>query len=425
MNDITITCPKCGAEVPLSEAVSHRIREQLARDFDQKRRENEGALAARELKLRESQSALEQQQRVLDDEVERRLTAQKQQLLAAATRQAEDKLELQVKDLQGQVAEQRQKLTDAQSAELDLRKQQRQLEEQKQSLELEVARTLDAERNKIREDAQKAATEAERFKLAEKEKVIGDLQREIQNLKQKAEQGSMQLQGEVLELDLETRLRQQFAIDSIEEVVKGQRGADVLQRVLTNTGQDCGAILWEAKRAKNWSGNWTAKLKEDQRAAKADLAVLVSQTLPPEVRGFGLVDGVWVCDFATVIPLAVALRQGLITAAVARQAEVGRQGKMEQLYQFLTSVEFRQRIEGVVEAFKTMREDLEAEKRALQKHWARREKQLEQALTHTAMLYGGVQGIVGQNALPDIAPFQLPSPEENQPTSVGGESTLL
>jgi len=382
-------------------------------------------LAVREQKLHESQSALEQQQRVLDVEVERRLTAQKQQLLAAAARQAEDKLGLQVKDLQAQVAEQRQKLTDAQSAELDLRKQQRQLEAQKQSLELEVARTLDAERNKIREDAQKAATEAERFKLAEKEKVIGDLQREIQNLKQKAEQGSMQLQGEVLELDLETRLRQQFAIDSIEEVVKGQRGADVLQRVLTNTGHYCGAILWEAKRAKNWSGTWISKLKEDQRAAKADLAVLVSQTLPPEVRGFGLMDGVWVCDFATVIPLAVALRQGLITAAVARQAEVGRQGKMEQLYQFLTSVEFRQRIEGVVEAFKTMREDLEAEKRALQKHWARREKQLEQALTHTAMLYGGVQGIVGQNALPDIAPLQLPLPEEKQPTPEGAESNLL
>ena len=160
-------------------------------------------------------------------------------------------------------------------------------------------------------------------------------------------------------------------------------------------------------------------------AAKADLALLVTQTLPQEVRGFGLMDGVWVCDFAIVIPLAVALRQGLITAAVARQAEVGRQGKMEQLYQFLTSVEFRQRIEGVLEAFKSLREDLEAEKRALQKHWARREKQLEQALTHTAMLYGGVQGIVGQNALPDIAPLQLSSPEENQPTPVGGESTLL
>jgi hypothetical protein len=423
MNDITITCPKCGAEVPLSEAVSHRIRDQLARDFDQKRRENEGALAAREQKLHESQSALEQQQRFLDDEVERRLTAQRQQLLAEARQQVQEKFALDMRDLEARLTEQKQQLDAARNAELDLRKKQRQLEEQKQSLELEVARTLDIERNKIREGAQKAATEAERFKLAEKEKVIGDLQREIQNLKQKAEQGSMQLQGEVLELDLESRLRQQFATDSIEEVVKGQRGADVLQRVHTNTGHDCGAILWEAKRAKNWNGNWIAKLKEDQRAAKADLAVLVSQTLPPDVRGFGLVDVVWVCDFVTVIPLAVALRQGLITAAVARQAEVGRQGKMEQLYQFLTSVEFRQRIEGVVEAFKTMREDLEAEKRALQKHWARREKQLEQALTHTAMLYGGVQGIVGQNALPDIAPLQLPSPEENRP--VGAESTLL
>ena len=409
MNDITITCSKCGKEIPLSEAVSHRIREQLAGEFQQKLKERESGLSERERQLREAQQTLEQRQKSVQAEVARQLSAQKEQLLAQAARDAQEKLGLEMNDLQARLEEQKRQLKQAQDAELDLRRKQRELEEQKRSLELEVARTLDEERGKIAAQARTQATEGQRLRLAEKEKLIGDLQKQIDTLKQKAEQGSMQLQGEVLELDLESRLAAQFPHDAIEPVAKGQRGGDVLQRVRTNTGQDCGAILWEAKRARNWGGNWMAKLKEDQRAARADLAVLVSQTLPADMRGFGLLDGVWVCDFATVIPLGVALRQGLVGAAVARQAEVGRQGKMEQLYQFLTSLEFRQRIEGVVEAFKTMREDLEAEKRALQKHWARREKQLEQAVTHTALLYGGVQGIVGQNSLPDIAPLQLPS----------------
>lgn len=377
MNDNTIACPQCGAEIPFSEAVSHRIREDLARDF------------------------------------ESRLAAKKQQLLAQAKRQAQEKLALEMKDLESRVAEQKKELETARAAELGLRRKQRQLEDQKQALELDVARKLDAERARIREDAGKAAAEAERLKLAEKEKVISDLQREIQNLKQKAEQGSMQLQGEVLELDIEGRLSGQFPGDEIAPVDKGRRGADILQRVLTNTGHDCGTILWETKRTKNWGRDWPAKLKEDQRAAKADLAVIVTQALPPDMCGFGPVDGVWVCDYAMVAPLAVALRQGLISVAVARQAESGRQGKKEQLYEFLTSVEFRQRVEGVVEAFKAMCEDLEAEKRALAKHWGRREKQIEQAILHTAMLYGGIQGIVGENALPDIAPLQLLPVGEN------------
>lgn len=412
MNDLTIACPNCGATVPLSNAVSQALREDLAREFEAKRREQETALTAREQKLREGLAAVEQQKRCLEQEIEHRLAQEKQRLFAQAQEQIQERLALEIQDLQARLSEQKHQLAAAQAAELDLRRRQRELESAKAALELEVARTLDAERARIREEACKSAAENERLKLAEKEKLIADLQREIRNLKQRAEQGPTQLQGEVLELDIEARLKEQFPRDLLEEVARGQRGADVLQRVRTNAGQDCGTILWEAKRAKNWSGNWPAKLKEDQRAAKADLAVLVSQTLPPDVHSFGIVDAVWVCDPPSLIPLAMALRQGLVAAAFARQAEAGRQTKQEQLYQYLTSVEFRQRVEGVVEAFLALRDDLEAEKRALQKHWARREKQLDQAIAHTATLYGGVQGIVGQSALPDIAPLQLPGPHD-------------
>jgi hypothetical protein len=411
MTDLTITCPKCRAEVPLSEAVSHRLREQLSHDLESKRVEQDAALAAREQKLANDRDALDQAAKNLDEQVRARLEAGKAKLLADARQRAQDQLAVELQDLRQQLAERKQKLEQAQAAELDLRREKRELAERNETLELEVAQKVDQECGRIRTEAKAAAAEAERLKLAEKNKIISDLQHEIQNLQQKSEQGSVQLQGEVVELDLEDRLGAQFPHDSIEPVATGQRGADVLQRIRTNTGHLCGAILWEAKRAKNWGGNWIAKLKEDQRAIKAELAVLVSQTLPEEVRGFGLLEGVWVCDFVTYIPLAAALRQGLVSTAVARQAEAGRQGKAEQLYQFLTSVEFRQRIEGTVEAFVAMRNDLEAEKRALQKHWARREKQLDQAITHTALLYGSVQGIAGQSALPDIAPLQLPAPQ--------------
>jgi hypothetical protein len=340
---------------------------------------------------------------------------QKQGLLTEARHQAREKLALDMQDLQAQLAEQKQQLEVARAAELDLRKKQRELEQQKQALQLEVARTLDEERGKICEAAKLQAAEEQQFRLAEKEKLIGDLQKQIASLKQKAEQGSVQLQGEVLELALEDHLGNEFIYDVIEPVAKGQRGADVLQRVRTNSGLDCGVILWETKRAKAWGKDWPAKLKEDQRAAKAELAVIVSQTLPPGCRTFGQVDGVWVCDFACVLPLAAALRQGLIGMAAARQAETGKQTKMEQLYRYLAGTEFRQRVEALVEAFVAMKKDLDDEKRAFTKRWAAREKQIEGAITHTAMLYGGIQGIVGQNALPDIKPLQLPFSEDNHP----------
>jgi hypothetical protein len=407
MNTDIILCPNCKTEIPLTDAVTHRIREELDIEYAARRRELDKETSDREAKLAEQRRQLEKQQKQLDEEVAAKLAKERQKLLAEARANAQQSLTVEMQDLQARLREREDRLKQAQQAELELRKKQRDLEARAQVMELEVARKLDAECVKVREQAQRAAVEAERFKLAEKEKVISDLHREIQNLKQKAEQGSMQLQGEVLELDLEARLAAQFPRDDIEPVAKGQRGADVLQRVHTNAGHYCGSIKWETKRAKNWSKDWPAKLKEDQRAAKADLAVLVSQVLPAEVNGFGWFDGVWMCDATFAMPLAVALRQGVVTAAVARQNGEGRQSKMEELFAYLTSLEFRQRVEGVVETFKAMGEDLEAEKRALQKHWARREKQLAQAVMHTAILYGSVQGIVGQAALPEIKILQL------------------
>ncbi len=408
MTDTNITCPKCGAEIPLSEAVSHRLREQLEADFDRKRTDLNAALQKREQQIEADRAALKQRAEGVQAEVARQLDAERKRLLTEAGRQAEEKLGAQLKEQQERIDEQQRKLRAAQDAELALLKEKRELAEAKAGLDLEMARKLEAERQKIADAARQQGAEAERLKLADKDNVIKGLQEQIAALQQRAEQGSMQLQGETLELELESQLRAAFRTDDVSEIKKGQRGADVAQRVRTATGLDCGLILWEAKRAKNWSADWTEKLREDQREAKAELAVIVT-TCPPEgIRGLGQMDGVWVCEPPFAVVLAAALRQGLISTAGQRLQNSGRADKMSVLYDYLCGVEFRQHVQAVVEAFLALQEQLTAEQRAFAKQWKEREQQLQKAITHTAMLYGGIQGIAGREALPEIQTLQLP-----------------
>jgi hypothetical protein len=408
MKDTNITCPKCGAEIALSEAVSHQLREQLRADFDKEREKLNDALATREKQLQSEKQQLEQRQQSLRDEIDRQINVERKKLVQEAARQAEDKLGIQLKDVQSQLEDQREKLKQARTTELDLRKKQRELEEAKENLQLEVARQLDLERAKIAEQARQHAVEGEHLKLADKDNVIKGLQGQIAALQQRAEQGSTQLQGETLELELEGMLAAAFPSDEIVEVKKGQRGADVAQRVRTSTGLDCGAILWEAKRAKHWSGDWPAKLKDDQREAKADLAVIITTCLPPDVRGITQLEGIWVSEPAFAVALAGALRQGLVSTATHRLQDTDRADKMSLLYDYLCGVEFRQRIQAIVDCFIGLQDQLTAEKRAFAKQWKEREQQLTQAVAHTAMLYGSIQGIAGRQALPEIRTLQIP-----------------
>ena len=252
------------------------------------------------------------------------------------------------------------------------------------------------------------------LKEAEKDKLIKDLTTQIGDLKRKSEQGSQQLQGEILEIQLEDLLARTFPHDSIDEVPKGIKGADVLQNVYDATGNRCGAILWESKRTKSWSDKWLPKLRDDQRAAKAEIAAIISIELPKDVSTFSNIDGVWVTNWSCTIGLATALRSSLIEVAHAKQALDGQQGKMDLLYSYLSGSEFRHRVEGIVEAFVTMKTGLDKEKRAMERIWSEREKQLDRAIRQTAGLHGDLSGIIGQ-ALPAIEQLELPaleSPEE-------------
>jgi len=401
MNNQVIICPHCKKEIPLTEAISHQIREQLRKEFEIEIKKKEQELAQRE-------EMLSQKEKSLEEEYIKKLKLEIARLEKEAKEKAEQSVAVELKDLQAEVAEKDQMLLESQNKELELRKQRRELEEKYKNIELETARKLDEERERMREEISKSVAEDHRLKDMEKDKKMNDMLRQIEELKRKAELGSQQLQGEVLELELEEMLKINFPLDNMEPVGKGKRGADILQRVHNQSGQYCGTIIWESKRTKGWSDGWIDKLKEDQREAKAEIAVLVATALPKEVNSFGYINGVWVSNPTIAVCLAMALRMNLIQVANAKMAAVDKGEKMEVLYNYLSGKEFGQRVEAIVEAFISMRSDLEKEKSAMNKIWSKREKQIERVIHNISGMYGEMQAIVGAS-LPQIKSLELKS----------------
>ncbi len=400
MAEQNITCPNCGTEIPLTETLSRQAREGIRREFEAEAKEREAKFKAREAELAAERTRAEA-------ELKRRFEAERRKLADEAAKKARETVDVELKDLREAAAERERELADARAKELELRKRARALDEEKKNLELTVERKLDAERESIRRNAVEAFTEEHRLKDLEKDKQMNDLRRSIEEWKRKAEQGSMQTQGEVLEEDLEGLLKNRFPMDIIEPVPKGVRGVDIVQRVRTTGGRDCGAIAWELKRTKAWSDEWLVKLRDDQRELKAEIGVIVSETLPKGHNGmFSLVDGVWVASLAHVVPLTEALRMGLEQVAMTRASAEGRGEKMEAIYGYLAGAEFRHKIEGIVEAFSTMRGDLDRERSAMMRIWAKREKQIERVVDNTLKLYGDMQGIMGAS-LPEIKALEL------------------
>jgi len=295
------------------------------------------------------------------------------------------------------------KLNEARDLELVLRQDKLKLEDERRSFELEKQRQIDQERDKIRQQTLLEASDAHRLKDLEKDKMINDLKHSLEDAQLKASQTSQQLQGEVQELDLESFLKTEFLFDEIFPVGKGVRGADITQLVKTDRGNSCGTILWESKRTKSWSDDWTAKLKEDMRQAKADLSVIVTTALPRDLStGFGWVDGVWVCQPSLIKPLAQILRQRLIDIAREKFVSQNRVNKSEVLYEYIAGNDFRHQVEGLIEVYQEMQLQIQKERAAFEKIWKARESQSTRLLTGTASIIGSMQGIVGQS---------LPSPK--------------
>ncbi|MEA3641759.1 MAG: DUF2130 domain-containing protein [Lamprobacter sp.] len=436
MNGTTIHCPHCQHEFPISEVLQDQIRsdleqrlqgeyaQRLQRAVVQTEERTRSALTlelddlknqlaentrkaqeaeTRELDLRRQKRLLEEasqrQAQQIRAELEKTLREEQAAQLAKDKAAMEAKVReqsaLELQQLQSDLKAEQEKVRTAQATELALRKEKTRLEERAQQLDLEVARKLDEEKQRLETSLRENFAKTHELKLKEKEKQINDLREALEDAKRRSELGSQELQGEVLELDIQGELERQFPMDRIEPVPKGMRGADIVQRVNNDRLQACGTIVWETKNTKGWQDAWLDKLKQDQRSIGASSAVIVSAALPKDIQGFGRLDGVWVCSLQLWPTLAMALRDQLIQVSRAQAALAGKDEKMERLYEYLAGDDFRQRVEAIVEGFEALQLQLQRERRAMEKQWAEREKQLQRVLTSTAGMYGSLQGIVG------------------------------
>lgn len=414
MTEPTIVCPNCKTEIKLTESLAAPLIESTRRQFEQQIAQKEAEVGKREAAVRDQQAALAKAQDSIDEQVAARLKSERAGIATEEAKKARfalgadlDQKTREVVDLQEVLKERETKLAEAQKAQAELIRKQRELDDAKREMELTIEKRVQESLTPIRDEAKKEAEEGLKLKVMEKEQTITAMQRQIEELKRRAEQGSQQLQGEVQELELEALLREKFPRDTIEPVPKGEHGGDALHRVFGPLGQPCGTILWESKRTKNWSDGWLPKLREDQRAAKAEIAVVVSQVLPKGIETFDLIDGIWVTSPRSALPVAVALRNSLMELAAARKAGEGQQTKMEMVYQYLTGPRFRLRVQAIVEKFSDMRDDLDKERKAMTRLWAKREEQIRGVIESTAGMYGDLQGIAGKT-LQEIDGLDMP-----------------
>jgi hypothetical protein len=404
-----IHCPKCGGAFEPTALMREQIEAELR-----------GVLQEKELAILKQQRALTEREQELTLDVERRVAVEARRFCDRETKLIQERCAREANEVlrlkEQELTEARHKMDAAAAKEASLLRQRRELEERERQLAVDLERRLNDEVKKIRDEEGKRAEQRaedrvaldrqqQELRDAEHRQTIEGLQKHVAELQRRVQQGSQQTQGEAQEAVLRDLLASAFDSDSIEDVAKGAQGADLLQRVRTDDGRDCGTIAWESKRTKAWSDGWLPKLRDDQRAAGAVCAVLVSQELPKDVKHFGLKDGVWVCAWPYAAALGAALRAGLIDISLAKRVAEGRGEKMQMLYEYLTGPEFRNRVGGFVEAFKEMQDDLEREKRAMQTLWKRRERQMQRARDNITAFYGDLQGIAGRQLqdLPSLA----------------------
>jgi len=402
-NEPTINCPSCKTSIKLNESLAAPLIAATREDYERRLAQSNSAIAAKEDELKRQRAEVDAAKQAIENDVAEKLKiergrieadeARKAKLLVSVDLQERDK---KLAELEATLQARDEKLAEAQQQQAEFLRQQRALDDERREIALTIEKRVQEGLDSVRAKAKTEAEEGLRMKVAEKEEQIAGMQRQIEELKRRAEQGSQQLQGEVLELELESLIAARFPVDVIEPVAKGEFGGDVLQRVVGPAGQQCGAILWESKRTKNWSQGWLAKLRADQRAAKADIALMISEALPPGVETFDLIEGVYVANPRCALPIAMMLRQSLIELANSRLAQVGQASKMELVYGYLTGPRFRQRIEAIVEKFSDMQEDLARERKAATRLWAKREAQIQGVIESTVGLYGDLQGIAGK-----------------------------
>jgi hypothetical protein len=403
-----IKCPSCSFEFPLEEALNDELKTEIEKQKQELRQQMLDYKKNAEVKIRQMEDdnkrEAQKQEELFQQKLQVELKKKNAEIEETIRKSLAADFENQLNLLQQANKDNEEKLRLAREKEMQFLQKEQELIAKEQELELSIKRRLNEEREKLSleiraiENQKLEQVESEfKLKLAEKEKQLEDQKKLAEEMRRKAEQGSMQLQGEVQELMLEEILRTNFPYDKIDPVGKGVRGADCIHTVCNPFGQECGKLIYESKRTKDFAADWIDKLKADMRTQGADIAVIVTQALPKDMDRFGEKDGVYICTFAEVRSLSSVLRNSIIKVFQITSSQQNKGDKMSLLYDYLTSNEFSEQWKAIREGFMGMKLSIQKERDAMEKLWKAREKQLELVLINATRIHGSIDGIAGKD----------------------------
>ena len=410
-----INCPKCGEEIDVNDLLYNQVAEQLQKKYSDDLKKEKQKYEQQAIKLEADKKLLEEEKRKQQEEIDKQVKNEIKQREKALKKELAKKAEEEQSDaismLREELEEKSSKIKQLNKTTIELEKLKREKNELEESIKAESEKELNKRLLEEKERIQKEESDKNELKFKELQKQLEDQKKLTEEMKRKQEQGSMQTQGEVQELGIEEWLMGKFPLDVIQEIKKGERGADCLQIVHTRTRQNCGTIYYESKRTKSFQPTWIEKFKSDIREKNANIGVLVTEVMPPDMERLGLKDGIWICSFDEFKGLCTVLRESIIQISTAIVTQENKGDKMGMLYDFLTSNEFKLQIEAIVEGFTQMKTDLESEQRSMRNIWKKREKQIDKVLLNTTHMYGSIKGIAG-NAVQTVSLLELPSDED-------------
>ncbi len=407
----TVKCPNCNTEIDVNEILYHQLEADLNKKNIKDKKQYQKAIIELEQREKDIKKQTSEFEQTLKKATNDKLEEERQNLEKIIKKNLQKELQEEQKQafnsLQEELEEKSKQIQILNKTKIEIEKLKRENKEIESKIKADTEIILSKKLEQERERIQKLADQTNELKFKQKEEQLKQLQKQLQTAQRKAEQGSIQLQGEVQELAIEEYLISKYPFDIIQEIKKGARGADCIQTVQTRDLRNCGKIYYESKRTKEFNKNWIEKFKSDMRDKAIDIGVLVTATLPSNQERMGLIDGIWVCSFEEFKGLSAVLRDGIIKINYIQKKQENKKDKMSLLYSYLTSTEFKMQIEAIVEGFTTMKGDLDKEKRAMMRIWKQREKQIDKVLDNTITMYGSVKGIAG-NAIQTVSALELP-----------------
>ena len=422
-NNSQIKCPNCGTSIDVQDILSHQLEDQIKQEYQQKLTEEKKKFDSEFEKLNREKDDFEvkkkQENELFQDRFDKRIKEEKKAIEEKLKIKLAEEQTEQFQALQTELNEKSEKLKELNLTKIEIEKLKREKGELKEQAEADAQKRLNDQLQIEKEKIRKSEEEKNELKFKEFQKKIDDQKALVEEMKRKQEQGSMQMQGEVQELAIEEWLAGQFPLDTIEEIKKGQRGGDCIQIVNTRTNQNCGSIYYESKRTKDFQPSWIEKFKTDIRVKGSNIGVLVTEVMPAGMERMGLKDGIWICNYTEFKSLCAVLRESIVQISSAVSSQENKGDKMHLLYDYITSNNFRMQVEAIVEGFESMKNGLDSEKRAMQRIWKEREKQLEKVIANTIDMHASIRGIAG-NAIQAVKALELPGEVEDDETRLEG-----